>query len=128
MYKSQHKQIEFDLPQITFKDDEYIHVNEIAIFFKEPVKNLIGILETTLIEKTPMNSNQQLIYFKQLPKAINMLYSPTHISKYKIQRSSLDTAEFKLRFTDEVKIGEIYFQIEITDGKTGIQQICKRSL
>ena len=123
-YETEHKEIKLDLPQINFEDDQFVQVNEIAIFFKEPVKNLIGILTTTLIERNPMNANQQLIYFQQTPKAIHFLYSPTHLVRYKIHRSSLDTAEFKIHFTDDVRVETIYFQLEITNASTGVQSIC----
>ena len=127
--------IKFNLPDIQFGDNDYVQVNEIAIFFKKthpsrknekPIENLIGRIESSLIDKNPNNPEQQLIYFRQEKQTYQFLYSPTHIVKYKIQRQSLNTAEFKIHFCDTVKIEEIYLQIEITNGNPGIQSICSR--
>ena len=128
--------IKFNLPDIQFGDNDYVQVNEIAIFFKKPLQerrsnwkpreDLIGRLESTLIDNNPNNPYQQLLCFRQEKQAYQFLYSPTHITRYKIQRRSLNTAEFKIHFCDTVKIEEIYLQIEITNGNPGIQSICSR--
>ena len=119
--------LKFDLPPIQF-NNQFVQINEILIDFGSgsKVKPLLGAIYSTLIDKSSENPKQQLLLF-QLKKESNfLLYSPTHLQRYKIQRPSLQTAEFDLELSEKHPIREIIIQLEITNAR--IQLIHSKAL
>ena len=125
--KKKKHNLKLDLPPIEFKN-QFVQINEILIDFGSgpKVKPVIGAIYSTLIDKSPENPKQQLLLF-QLKKESNfLLYSPTHLQRYKIQRPNLQTAEFDLELSEKHTIREIIIQLEITNAR--VQLIHSKAL
>ena len=106
-------EINFILPQIFFSKDNYVRVTEMAIQWNGKAHNIYGTINTTLIDKSPVNPTQQLLFFSQMEKSNFMYYSPTHPAQYKIQCPSLQSSVFNIRLSEKEQIREIYLQLEI---------------
>ena len=113
--------IEFDLPDVWFSGNQHVHVTEIGLYWTGAKTEFNGRLDSTLIDKNPLNPLQQMLYFHHYQEANYMLYTPTHLQKYKIQRTSLQSAEFKLTLSRRVNLQNIHIQLEITNGTSRIQ-------
>ena len=120
--------IKFDLPDLWFSGNQYVHVTEIGLYWADAKTEFHGRLDSTLVDQNPLNPLQQLLNFHHCREANYMLYTPTHFQKYKIQRTSLQSTEFKLTLSRRINLKNIHIQLEITDGQPWIQQICTRSL
>ena len=111
----------FDLVPLYFSGEQTVHVNELYIQFSSKLSNVNGFISTSLIDKSPVNQQQSLIFFHQGPKSSKqMYYSPTHFAKYKIEMQSLQCATFKISaFEGTEKISfrkistNVYLQLEI---------------
>ena len=111
----------FDLPPVDFNLQQTIHVNEMAIKWKRSHKNVTASLQCTLIDKSPLNPDQQLLFAYQRKESDFLFYSPTRAQEYKIQRSSLQSSQFTLVTSVKDPIQEVYIQLFISDAR--IQQI-----
>ena len=109
------KEIKFDFCPVYFLSTNHVHVNELFIKFKKPIKNLHGFIETSLIDQSTVNLNQQLVFFHQRKESNYIYYSPTHLSKYKIQCTSLHESLFNIHLSENQEIEKIYLQIEISN-------------
>ena len=110
-------EIVFDECPVYFDNNKYVHVNELFILWKNPVKNVVGYIESSLIDRSPVNLNQQLFFFHQRKESNYIFYTPTHIAKYKIQCSALHSSLFKIHLLEQEKIEKIYIQLEITNAR-----------
>jgi len=120
--------IAFDLPDVWFSGNQNVHVTEIGLYWTGARTEFHGRLDSTLVDKNPLNPLQQLLNFHHCREANYLLYTPTHFQQYKIQRTSLQSTEFKLTLSRKVNLQNIHIQLEITDGQSRIQQVCSRSL
>ena len=111
----------FDLVPLYFSGDQTVHVNELYMQFSSKLSNLNGFISTSLIDKSPVNQRQNLLFLHQETKNSKQLYySPTQIAKYKIQTQSLQSATFKIVLfegTEKVSFRktsiDVYLQLEI---------------
>ena len=87
-----------------------------AILWAKSVKNIHGRIVSSLIDKSPVNPSQQLLFFYQKDKSNFMFYSPTHPAEYKIQCLSLQSSVFNIQLSEKEQIREIYLQLEINAG------------
>ena len=110
-------EIVFEECPVYFENNQYVHVNELFILWKNPVKNVVGYIESSLIDRSPVNLNQQLLFFQQRKESNYIFYTPTHLSKYKIQCSTLHSSLFKIHLLETEKIEKIYIQLEITNAR-----------
>ena len=110
-------EIVFDECPVYFDNNQYVHVNELFIKWENTVKNVVGYIESSLIDRSPVNLNQQLLFFHQREESNYMFYTPTHFSKYKIQCSALHSSLFKIHLLEQEKIEKIYIQLEITNAR-----------
>ena len=110
-------EIVFEDCPVYFENNQYVHVNELFILWKNPVKNVVGYIESSLIDRSPINLNQQLLFFHQRKESNYIFYTPTHLSKYKIQCSTLHSSLFKIHLLESEKIEKIYIQLEITNAR-----------
>ena len=123
--------IEFDLPQIYFKQGQTVSVASIEIDWGKGVEKLLhGEIKSTLVDKSPCNPKQQ-IYRIYKPPGSNYTYeTPTHLLQYKIQCLDLKSSVFKIDVygKDEKKILNtvkgVYLIIFISDA--GIQHSSQR--
>ena len=109
-------EILFDLTPVYFSKNNTVRVTEIAIMWAKSVKNIHGRILSSLIDKSPVNQNQQLLFFYHKDKSNFMFYSPTHPAEYKIQCSSLQSSVFNIEISEKEQIKEIYIQLEINAG------------
>ena len=107
--------ITFEPCPIYFEKNQFVHVNELAIEWKNQVSNIHGMISSSLVDLSPVNMNQQLLYFHQDHKSNLMYYSPTHFAKYKIQCPSLQASVFNITLSEKHEIEKIYLQLEITN-------------
>ena len=114
--KVKNNEIVFDCP-VYFGNNQFVHVNELLIKWENPCKNVIGYIESSLIDRSPVNLNQQLLFFHQRKESNYLFYTPTHIAKYKIQCSALHSSLFKIHLLEQEKIEKIYIQLEITNAR-----------
>ena len=110
-------ELNFDLPSLYFENHQTISVNEMAIIWKRSRKNLSVTLHSSLIDKSPLNPSQQLLFARQRKESSFFFYSPTRTQEYKIQRSSLESSQFTLTTSEKVDIQEIYIQLFISDAR-----------
>ena len=114
----------FDLPPLFFENYQTVFVNEITIQWKTRQQNISASLHCTLIDKSPLNPMQQLLFVHQNYESNFLYYSPTRAQEYKIQRSSLQSAQFSLVTSEKAIIQEVYIQLFISDAR--IQQIYQK--
>ena len=119
--KDRECELYFDLPPIFFEHYQTIHVNELSIKWKNTKKNISASLHCTLIDKSPLNPMQQLLFAHQNYESNFLFYSPTRAQEYKIQRSSLESSQFTLTTSEKVEIQEVYIQLFISDAR--VQQV-----
>ena len=106
--------IQFDLPPLFFQRNHFVNVNYIFIKWNQAVGNFYGEITTSLIDRTPYNPSQEILLFSQTKKSNYLLFSPTHLSKYKIQCPSLQSSVFNISLSEKHQIQEIKLQLEIT--------------
>ena len=102
---------------VYFEKNQYVHVNEIAIQWKEPQTQVHGTISSTLVDLSSVNLDQQIIYFHQHHQSKYLYYSPTHTAKYKIQCPSLQSSVFNISLSEKHEIEKIYLQLEITNAR-----------
>ena len=117
-------EIAFDLPKIYFEQGQHVHVNEIGINWSKHFNGRSACLYCTLIDKSPFNTNQQLLFIP-LDGSNFTFYAPTHIQAYKIQRPELDSSQFILSIPEKVEIKKIYIQLYFSNAR--IQQVNPKS-
>ena len=110
------KTINFYPTPVYFEKNQYVHVNEIAIQWKQPQTEIHGTISSTLVDLSSVNLDQQIIFFHQHHLSQYLFYSPTHIAKYKIQ-SSLQASVFTISLSEKHEIEKIYLQLEITNAR-----------
>ena len=109
--------INFDLTPVYFEKNQYVHVNEMAIQWKNPQMEVFGAISSTLVDLSSVNLNQQIIFFHQHHQSKYLYYSPTHVAKYKIQCPSLQASVFNISLPEKHEIEKIYLQLEITNAR-----------
>ena len=113
--------IEFDsLPYISLSN-HLVGVKEILIEWKTPRANFIGILTTSLIEKSPINLHQELLVIPQEYSGTFLFYTPTQIPYYKTRLNQLNSSVFQIETLEKQlpSIKRIYLQLNLLD--VGIQ-------
>ena len=109
--------IDFDLTPVYFEKHQYVHVNQVAIQWKNPQSDVMGAISSTLVDLSPVNMDQQIIFFHQHNQSKYLYFSPTHIAKYKIQCPSLQASVFNISLSEKHEIEKIYLQLEITNAR-----------
>ena len=111
------KTINFYPTPVYFEKNQYVHVNEITIQWKQPQTEIHGTISSTLVDLSSVNLDQQIIFFHQHHLSQYLFYSPTHIAKYKIQCPSLQASVFTISLSEKHEIEKIYLQLEITNAR-----------
>ena len=113
--------IEFDsLPYIPLTN-HVVGVREILIEWKATRADFIGILTTSLIEKSPTNLHQELLLIPQEYSGRFLYYTPTQIAYYKTRLNQLNSSVFQIETLEKElpSIKRIYLQLNLLD--VGIQ-------
>ncbi len=107
------EKIKFDLPPEQLDEFTTVTVREIRINFDKSIREFTGILSTTLIDKSPINSKQQLYYCYDEAK-IRTFYEKTFLPMYEeIQALQLDHTEWFLETNCPGNAKTIYLVLEI---------------
>ena len=119
--------INFDLPQVYFKQGQIVSVLEITLDYRQSIQNLHGYISSSLVDKSPCNPKQQIFNFHQTWVSNFTQFTPTHLLQYKIQCLDLNSSVFKIHFftwTKNIKrknvknlIERVYLTLEITDAR-----------
>ena len=119
--------INFDLPQVYFKQGQIVSVLEIMLDYRQSIQDLHGYISSSLVDKSPCNPKQQIFNFHQTWVSNFAHFTPTHLLHYKIQCLDLNSSVFKIHFftwNKNVKrkniknlIERVYLTLEITDAR-----------
>ena len=119
--------INFDLPQVYFKQGQIVSILEITLDYRQSIQNLHGYISSSLVDKSPCNPKQQIFNFHQTWVSNFTQFTPTHLLHYKIQCLDLNSSVFKIHvftWTKNVKrknvknlIERVYLTLEITDAR-----------
>ena len=121
MATNKKEELIINLPYMKFTN-HCVRLSELFIEWTEPVQ-VYGFISSTLVDRNAFNPKQQIFQFCQEQPSIYLYRTPTHFQTYKIQRTELETAEFKIRIQEKAilsKIKNIFIQLHFTDA--GIQQ------
>ena len=113
--------IKFDsLPYIPLTN-HVVGVKEILIEWNSPRASFIGLLTTSLIEKSPTNLHQELLVIPQEYSGTFLYYTPTQISYYKTRLNQFNSSVFQIDTLEKQlpPIKRIYLQLNLLD--VGIQ-------
>ena len=113
----------FNLPKLYFDTTQNVHASEIVIYWGSRASSN-AVLQTTLIDKSPVNTQQQLLFIHHGKSSTSTYYSPTRIQEYKIQRAELQSSQFYITTTEKVNIQKVYLQLFFTNAR--VQQIHKK--
>ena len=104
------------MPYIQLQNHE-IGVKEILIEWKIPRSSFIGMLTTSLIEKTPYNLHQELLLIPQEYSGKFLYFTPTQMSYYKTQLSQFNGSVFQIDTLEKElpSIKRIYLQLKLID-------------
>ena len=104
------------MPYIQLQNHE-ISVKEILIEWKIPRSSFIGMLTTSLIEKTPYNLHQELLLIPQEYSGKFLYFTPTQMSYYKTQLSQFNSSVFQIDTLEKElpSIKRIYLQLKLID-------------
>ena len=104
------------MPYIQLHNHE-IGVKEILIEWKIPRSSFIGMLTTSLIEKTPYNLHQELLLIPQEYSGKFLYFTPTQMSYYKTQLSQFNSSVFQIDTLEKElpSIKRIYLQLKLID-------------
>ena len=119
--KVEDRTIVFDsLPYIQL-NGEMIGVKEVLIEWKSQRNNFIGMITSSLIDKSPTNLHQELIMIPQEYPGRFLFYTPTHISYYKTRLNQFSSSVLQIDTLEKElpQIKRIYLQLKILD--VGIQ-------
>ena len=116
--------IEFDLPQIYFKQGQTMSVASIEINWQKGQEKLIhGEIKSTLVDKSPCNPKQQIYRIYKYDGSDYTVHTPTHFFEYKLQCLDLKSSVFKINVydKDENKIPNsvkgVYLTLIISDAR-----------
>ena len=115
------------LPYLSFRNN-CVALTELLIKWKTSTKT-DGYLSSTLVDKNSFNPKQMIFMFAQNEGSNYTYRKPTQFQTYKIQRTELQTAEFKIHLSETEKLAnieKIFFQLKITDA--GIQPRSKSEI
>ena len=100
---------------------QMVGVKEILIQWETKRNNFIGMITTSLIEKSPINLYQELLIVPQEYPGIFLYYTPTHISYYKTRLNQLNSLVVQIDTLEKElpPIKRIYLQLKLID--VGIQ-------
>ena len=105
--KTINQQIHFEIPSLYFDSKSYVALQQIVIDFKKIQSSINGQLSSSLIDRSQLNPDQVLADFQQLIETKTLIYQPTHLQYYKIQRMDLMSSEFKISFRENKQKREI---------------------
>ena len=117
------KNIEFTLPSLYFKQGQKVCVTEICGILdpkREDKESSLYRLTSTLVDKSPANLHQELLFIHQSKHKNYFHITPTHKQWYKIQCLDLKSSQFNLidiaKDQNLENLIFVYLQLEVVDG------------
>ena len=105
---------------------QMVGVKEVLIEWETRRNNFIGMISSSLIEKSPLNLHQELIVVPQEYPGIFLYYTPTHISYYISRLNQLNSLVVKIDTLEKElpPIKRIYIQLKLIDvgSQQGLEQ------
>ena len=115
--------LEFDLPSLYFKQGQQVGVTEICGILdpkREDKESTLFRLTSTLVDKSPTNLHQQLLFIHQNKHKHYFQVTPTHKQYYKIQSLDFKSSQFNLydiaKEQNLQNLVFVYLQLEVIDG------------
>ena len=117
----QDRNIVFDSIPFVQLHGQMVGVKEILIEWETRRTSFIGMITSSLIEKSPINLHQELLIVPQEYPGIFLYYTPTHISYYKTRLNQLNSLVARIDTLEKElpPIKRIYLQLKLID--VGIQ-------
>ena len=117
----QDRNIVFDSIPFIQLHGQMVGVKEILIEWETRRTSFIGMITSSLIEKSPINLHQELLIVPQEYPGIFLYYTPTHISYYKTRLNQLNSLVARIDTLEKElpPIKRIYLQLKLID--VGIQ-------
>ena len=113
--------IDFDLTPIYFDTKSFVAVTKVWVRLHSKAKEVTTTIKSSLVDKCPVNSNQELVFCHQRENSRTIFYTPTHLASYKIQCQALHFSVFEIHCSDESgnnpKIENVYLQLKITNAR-----------
>ena len=109
--KIYNEKVLYQIPSLFFENKSFVSLQHLIIHFNTIQDSVSGRIQTTLIDRSPINPDQVLANF-QSSTTMDLYYQPNYLQYYKIQRMDLTSSEFSLNFRENIKIKEIE-EIEI---------------
>ena len=115
--------INFDLPQVYFKQGQIVSILEITLDYRQSIQNLHGYISSSLVDKSPCNPKQQIYRIYKYDGSDYTVHTPTHFFEYKLQCLDLKSSVFKINVynKDENKIPNcvkgVYLTLIISDAR-----------
>ena len=104
--KIYNEKVLYQIPSLFFENKSFVSLQHLIIHFNTIQDSVSGRIQTTLIDRSPINPDQVLANF-QSSKTMDLYYQPNYLQYYKIQRMDLTSSEFSLNFRENIKIKEI---------------------
>ena len=122
----QDRTVVFDsLPYIQL-NGQMVGVKEVLIEWETKRTSFIGMITSSLIEKSPVNLHQELLIVPQEYPGIFLYYTPTHISYYKTRLNQFNSLVVKIDTLEKElpPIKRIYIQFKLIDvgSQQGLEQ------
>ena len=115
--------LEFDLPSLYFKRGQQVCVTEICGILdpkREDKESTLFRLTSSLVDKSPTNLHQQLLFIHQNKHKHYFQVTPTHKQYYKIQCLDFKSSQFNLydiaKEQNLKNLVFVYLQLEVIDG------------
>ena len=115
--------LELNLPSIYFKRGQKVCVTEICGIFdpkRVDIESNLYRLTSTLIDKSPTNLHQELLFIHKSKHKNFFHVTPTHKSYYKIQCLDFKSSQINLYDIGKEQNLEnlifVYIQLEVIDG------------
>ena len=119
--------VQFDLPQVYFKQDQTVAVIEVNLDYSRKMHYLTGYISSSLVDKSPSNPKQQIFNLHQSWGSSYTQFTPTHLTQYKIQCLDLNSSVFKINVFGWDKTGKqvkqrnlikrVYLTLQISDAR-----------
>ena len=113
--------IDFDPTPVYFDSNSFVSVTKVWVRLHSKAKEVSSIIKSSLIDKSPVNSNQELLFFHQRENSRIIFHTPTQLASYKIQCQALHFSVFEIDCFDESgnhpKIEKVYIQLKVTNAR-----------
>ena len=113
--------VDFDEAPVYFESPSFVAVTKVWIRLKSKQKEVSTSIMSSLINKSPTNPKQELIFFHHRENSRTFEYTPTHLISYKIQCHALHFSVFEIDCLDEnenqLKVEKVYLQLKVTNAR-----------